>query len=276
MERATFLPEGGTIKKLKNHIYMNNSNYYQGAYPQSGQRAERKKETPVNKVEFTGIVKPRGNFPDIQVKQMPSGGAVVKFSLECKEVTGAADANGNPKVITTYVPVSVFSNKIISVAMLQSIAEGMKVHVVGRWRNQHYKDRSGVDKNFTECEAFVLDIQQQPQAAPAPYAPQYGYGQGQPAYPAYGQQYPQPAPQPQYPPQAPPQYAPQQPLYPAYQPQGAPVPQVPPQMPPQYNPPAQQGQQAPPPYWQPPQGQQPQAAPAPVPNSEEDLEKIFP
>ena len=234
-----------------------NNNYNKGGYPQSG-RSAAKKETPVNKVELTGIAKPRGNYDSITVNQLDNGSATVKFTIECSEFVGA-DEQGNPKVSTTFVPVSVWANKIISVAMLRSVVAGMKVHVVGRWKNRHYKDRNGQDKNFTECEAYVLEILQQPlQTAPQQYPqPQPQYYQ---QYPQYQQpQYPQQPPQyPQYP-QAQPQYQQQVPQYPQ-QPQQPQYPQQPqrPQQAPQQQAPAAgaQQQQPAPPYYQPPQQQQ--------------------
>lgn len=195
---------------------MANNYFPQGGYPEDGgQKAVKtKKENPVNKCEFTGYAKTRGNYPEIRVNELPNGGASVKFTLECREFTGSSDENGNPKCRTTYVPVSVWANKIISVAMLRSVVPGMKIHVIGRWSNQHFKDRNGQDRNFTECEAYVLDILETPQMASPqmpPYGQPYGYGlqtppQGytpqQPAAPQYPPQYsvqPQPYyPQPQY------------------------------------------------------------------------------
>jgi len=252
----------------------------QGGYPASGQKAAKKKEIPVNKVECVGIVKPRGNFSDIKVKDLPNGGAIVKFSLECKEMSGAADANGNPKVTTTYIPVSVFSNKVITVPMLQSVVEGMKVHVVGRWANQHYKDHQGVDKNFTECVAYFMEILEQPQAA-VPQMPAYPTAQPYPypqqPMPQGGQPYPYPA-YPQAP--MPPQYG-QQPVpgYPAYA-QPAPAAPAPAQgqpLPPYYVPPQQQGAAAPKPAQAPaPAPAQAQPAPSPMPPFDGEIEQIFP
>lgn len=189
---------------------MTNSYYPQGVYPQGGgpKAVMAKKESPVNKCEFTGYAKPRGNYPEIRVNELPNGGASIKFSLECREYTGSSDENGNPKCRTTYVPVSVWANKIISVAMLKSVVPGMKIHVVGRWSNQHYKDKNGQDRNFAECEAYVLDIQETPQMVSPqmpPYGQPYGYSQ-QPAPQGYAPQQPA-APQPQY-------DARQQPYYP--------------------------------------------------------------
>lgn len=257
---------------------------YQGA-PQYGQKADKKKESPVNKCEFTGYTRTRGNYPEIKVNELPSGSASVKFSLECREYTGNSDENGNPKVRTTYVPVSVWTNKSIPVAMLKSIVPGMKVHVVGRLSNQHYKDKNGQDKNFTECEAYVLEILESPQmmAAPQmPYNQPYGYGQQPMPQQGYAPQQQMPMPpqygapvqQPYYPQQPYPQQVPQ---YPAYAPQPqAPQPQAQPQngygqQAPQQGrqavtAPQQQSQAPVPPYYQRPQGQQvpPQGgAPAP-------------
>ncbi len=256
-------------------MYNNNQNYSSRAQGQG------RKETPVNKVELTGTVRPRGNYQEIRVNQLPSGGASVRFALECREYTGQSDENGNPKVRTTFVPVSVWSNKIISAAKLATIQAGMKVHVIGRWSNQHYKDKTtNLDKYFTECEAYVLDIQDMPQAY-QPQMPPQGPAQ-------YG---PQPAPQ------YAPQYAPQQGYQGAYQPQYGPQ-QAPPaygqqpvpgfgqqQMPPQYSRPGQgqqqpaapqyapqQGQAQVPPYYQRPgQGQQQPAAAAAGQMDIEDL-----
>lgn len=226
---------------------MNNDYNYQGGNPQGGRRSARK-EPAINKCEFTGLVKPRGNYPELRLIQTKTGGASLKLSLECREPTGTVGEDGYPKMRTTFVPVSVWTNKNINAAMLQGVVTGMKVHVVGRWSNQHYKDSNGQDRNFTECEAYVFEILEQPQAMPQ-YGAQPSGGYQMPQPPQYGQ--PQPMPQygyPQYPgyqmPQ-PPQYSQQQAM----------------PQPPQYGQAAHQQQGPVPPYYQPPG----QAAPAQQP-----------
>lgn len=154
-----------------------------------------KKEPPVNKCEFTGEVKTRGNYPAIKITRLTNGNAVARFTLDCKEYTGKADSNGNPEFKTTYIPVCAWTNSKISVSTLEQITPGMRMHIVGKWSNQRYKDKTGVDRNYTECQAYIIDVLSMP-SVPANYN-QGGYYQQQPQQ-QYQQQYQQ---QPQYQPQ---------------------------------------------------------------------------
>ena len=160
-----------------------------------------KKEPPVNKCEFTGEVKTRGNYPAIKITRLTNGNAVARFTLDCKEYTGKADSNGNPEFKTTYIPVCAWTNSKISVNTLEQITPGMRLHIVGKWSNQRYKDKTGVDRNYTECQAYIIDVLSMP-SVPVNYN-QGGYYQQQPQQQPQQQQYQQ-----QYQPQ--PQYQPQQ------------------------------------------------------------------
>ena len=262
--------------------------YYQNTPQGTPARSKfTKKETPVNKLEFTGIIRPRGlDKQEVTITETSTGKASAKFQLECIEYMGINDEAGNPKMSRTYVPVSVWSNKTINVAMLRSLVPGMKVHVVGRWTNQHFKGRNGEDVRMTECTAYVVEILEQVQPQYPGYQPAaapYGQPVAQPQYPTYQQPA---APMPQYPnyqqPAAPaptPYEQPSgQPRYPASQQPAAPAPYGQPIAQPQYpiyqqpNTPAPGTQQAEqqnirktqpiPPYYKQPASPAPAPAPA--------------
>lgn len=161
----------------------------------------------INKCEFTGIARPKGNNQAITPKLCNNGSTVVRFTVECRETAGA-DEHGYPKVNITYVPVEVWNNRNITPAMLSSITAGMKVHVVGQWSNQSYTDNSGQKKNYTVCRCYVLEILAQPQMQGDMY--QQNYYPSQQSMPAQGQ-YPMPQPA-----QGTPAAAPQKPATPPY------------------------------------------------------------
>lgn len=196
------------------------------------------KKQIINKWEGEGIVRPRSGNNDEQIKFYPfkNGGGAIHITVECSEMTGTADENGQPKVMTSYIPVNVMTNRLITQQQLMGICAGMKVHVVGKLQPESYTSRQTNQKvTRLVVNAFVFEVLQMPQQnAPAgytgPYPPQGGYPMqgnypGQPQ-PGYG---PQPgyAPQGGYPPQGgyqgqPPQgYGPQ----PGYAPQGGYLPQ---------------------------------------------------
>jgi len=222
-----------------NNYPNNNAGFRNGGKP---------KAEVINKCEFTGIARPKGNNQAITPKLCNNGSTVVRFTIECRETTGA-DEHGYPKVNVTYIPVEIWNNRNITPTMLSSISAGMKVHVVGQWSNQSYTDNSGQKKNYTVCRCYVLEILAQPQMQGDMY--QQNYYQGQQPLPAQ-RQYPmaQPAqgayPQPQaYPQPLYPQAAPQQYQQPARQAAPAsPAPQQP-ATPPYYVPPGQTRQAAP-------------------------------
>lgn len=242
---------------------MNENPYQQGGMPQGGyapnaqeQRPARQKKDKINNVELTGLVEPRGRNQEIKVFTFPNGGAAVHINLKIQEATGKSDENGFPRMRTTYIPVSIRTNKIIPLEQLRSIAIGMKVHVVGRLNNTSYEDKRGEKRTSLEVDVYVLEILEMPMQQAAPYAAQ-PYQQPQPGQgmPYGTQPYPQvPAGQ-----QYPPQYAQPQPgqgmPYGAQPYQQAPAGQP---YPPQYAQP-QPGQSMPyagQPYIQAPAGQQ--------------------
>ena len=246
-------------------------NYNQGA-------ARPQKKPVINRWEGEGIVKPRSGNDNDEIKFFPfkSGGGAIHITVACSEMTGTADQNGQPKIVTSYIPVNVLTNKLITPQQLMGIRSGMKVHVVGKLQPETYTSRQ-TNQRVTRMvvNAFVFEILEMPLQAQGGYQPQYqqnpyppqqgGYAPyppqgGYPAAPAYPQQgggYP---PYGQYP-QAP-QGAP------AYGPQGG----MPPQAPQASAAAPSQGANVPP-YYQPPGYQQvpgyaqapppPQAAPAP-------------
>lgn len=243
----------------------------QNNYQQQGAR-RAPKEPVINRWEGEGIVRPRSGNDGDEIKFFPfkNGGGAIHISVECVETSGA-DQNGQPRTITTYVPVNVMANRLIPEQQLKAVRAGMRVHLKGRLQQESYTSKKdGTRKSAMVVNAFVFEIiDMQPQTIQQPqyqqgyapqyppqqpgYAPQQGYAPqppyGQPAYPQ--QQGYQQAPPPQYPPQQQPPYGQQQ----GYQ------------QPPLYNPPpaqqpgyaqaaAAQGQahaQQAPPYYQPPQ-----------------------
>lgn len=243
------------------------------AYSQRGGDASKKEKT--NEWTGVGIVTPRSGKAEDEIKFFPftkTGGGVIHISLKCEEMLGA-DANGQPKIKTAYIPVNVMANKLITVQQLQSVRAGMKVKVVGKLEPETYDSRrTGTKVTTLVVNAYVFEIlqlpmqqpvypqpqqgygPQQPQGGYPPYGGQAPYGGGQPVYPppqggypAYGAQpvYPQGPQAPAYPPQPQQGYGPQQPQggYPAYGGQPAPAPAAPA---------APQG--GTPLYYQPPQG----------------------
>ncbi len=215
-----------------------NGNYYGGGYPQGGYapaaaeaKAPRQKKEKINSVELTGHVESRARNQEIRFFEFPNnGGGAIHINVRTQEFTGTSDQNGNPKMKTAYIPVSVKTNKNITAEQLKTVVPGMKVHVVGRLTNQQYDDRNGQKRSSLVVEAYVFEILEMPMMQ-TPYGPQpYGmppqqqpmqqyppqYGQPVPAqqpYPQYGQPYPQQYGQPAQPAQ--------QPFTPPYpQPQG--------------------------------------------------------
>lgn len=225
------------------------NNYNQSGVPQGGfpQSEKKKKEPAVNKCEFTGIVRPRGNYQEVKINQLPNGAASAKFTLDCREFLGQNDENGIPKMRSTFVPVTMWTNKNITVQQLQGIVPGMRMHIVGRWSNQHYKDRNGQERNFTEVEAYVLEVLDQPQ-------PQY------PQYPAQGMYGHPQVQQPQSPYGYPPAGAqrPSNPV-PQYNANGRITPTAQPQEQPAQTRPQDGGGSGVPPYYVPAGGKQPQS-----------------
>lgn len=229
------------------------------------------KREKINVWEGKGIVNPKSMKDGDEIKffPFPNGGGAIHFNLKVEENNGV-DERGLPRIKTTYVPVNVRTNKLISEALLRQVTPGMVVKIVGALSFESFKDKTGQQRSSLSVDAYVFQIEQAPAQTPAympgtaPYQAVPPQGYQQPAYP-----YPQ---QPAY------QY-PQAPGYPA---------QMPPQMPPQgYNPapayqqpapaqkpaaqrvatpPAPQGYQpqTPPPYYQPGPQTMPQMPPQAV------------
>lgn len=216
---------------------MTQNNFPGGAAPAG---APRQKKERINQVELTGYVEARTRDGQIKFFSFTNGGGALHINIKTTEpIEGQVDANGYPRTKTTYIPVSVMTNKNISDLQLKSIAVGMKVHVVGRLVNQKFEDKkTGQQRNILEVQAYVFEILAMPmQAAPPQYGPQPPYP-GQTPYPT-----PQfPGQMPGYPPQAQP-YGPQYPGQPSY-----PSPQFPGQAP-GYPPQAQPQHYAPQPQY---------------------------
>lgn len=204
---------------------------------------ENTKKEKTNEWTGIGIVVPRSGKSDDEIVFYPfpkNGGGVIHFSLKCEEPAGA-DANGQPRVETVYVPVDVMANKLITVQQLQTIRSGMRVRVVGRLKLDSYENRkNGAKTTRLIVRAFVLEVlqspatQQGPQPFPQGIAPQQqggypGYMPQQGGYPGYA------VPQPAY--QQGPQYGGTPPYgaqpQPGYQPQGTMAGGYPGYMPPQ-------------------------------------------
>ena len=248
------------------------NNPQQGGGPQGG-RAPKKPVT--NECKLEGIVRPRSSNDQDQIKffPFPEGGGVIHISLEVQELSGTDPQTGQPRYVTTFVPVNIITNRIITQQLLQTICPGMRVRIVGSLRYKGFISKKTGQKmpGTLEVNAFVCEILSAPQQPVYPQQPAYGGYPQQGVAPMYGapQQggYPQQGGAPAYGGQ--PAYPPQQPAYPQQPPQGSygpgygapqPAPQgypgAPVQPAPQYAP--KQGQQAPrpaqpaPPYYQPP------------------------
>lgn len=245
----------------------------QNDYQQGARRAP--KEPVVNRWEGEGIVRPRSGNEGDEIRFFPfkNGGGAIHISIECTETSGT-DQNGQPRTLTTYVPVNVMANRLIPEQQLKAVRAGMRVRAKGRLQQESYTSKKdGSRKSTMVVNAFVFEIlDMQTQAVQQP-AYQQAYGQQaqfppqQPVYPPQQGYMPGYAPQGQYPPQQqayPPQpgYVPQ-PQYPAQQ---QPVYQQPgyAQAAAQQRTPPAQGQGPLPPYYQ---------APAPTPPlpAEEDM-----
>ena len=248
-------------------MYNNNQNqgYAPNGYAQSGQA--RQKKTKINQWEGEGILRPKSSNEQDPIKYYPSkngNGGAIYATLRCTEMTGQMDENGRPKTTTSFVPITVWTNKNITPQILQSLVSGMKVHVIGKLKNESYENKTTHQKvSSLVVDVFVLEILEMPMQAPA-------YGQAQPQYGAQ-----MPPMQQGYPQQQPPMYGPQG----GYAPQGyqqpAPAPQ---QQPPYYQPagqspyppmpaqamPPQQGYQQAPPTYNRPQGGAPVVDDLPV------------
>ena len=162
-----------------------------------GGRSNKPRKEVINKVEYTGIVKPVGRDENAPIKFYPfkTGGGAVHFNLKITEpvldVNGnqRIDENGSPVMMTTYVPVNVRVNRNITAEILSKLVPGMKVHVVGRTRFESYQNKSGEKEGRLICDAYVFDILEMPMMQyQSPYGqPMQQYGQ--PMQPMQGQQY---------------------------------------------------------------------------------------
>lgn len=185
----------------------------------------------INSVELLGTVQPRGRDQEIKFFQFNNGGGAIHISVLVTEDRGA-DEQGQPKQVNTYIPVSVYANKLISAEQLKSIRPGTKVRVVGRLASKTYDNkRTGQKSTSIEVDAFVFEVLEQPQQAAS-----YGYAQA-PQYPGAPQGGFMPQQAPQYPGAPQGGYMSQQaPQYPGAQqypgaPQGGYMPQQAPQYP---------------------------------------------
>lgn len=210
-------------------MYNNHPNYSQP--PQNGQG---QKKQIINQWQGIGVVKPRGNSQQITFYPFQNGGGAIHFNICCTEYTGFNDEYGNPKFRQDTIPVTVRTNKTISVQMLQSIAPEMKVRVVGSWRNKTVNSKkTGQPMTINEVEAFVVEILEAPTMMQQYQQPQPQYQQPHQQRQYQEPQYQQPHQQPQFqqpqfqqPQYQEPQYQEPQPQYqPQYQPQALPQPQ---------------------------------------------------
>ena len=151
-------------------------------YNQGGSRAPKK--PIINKWEGEGIVKPRTGNEGDEIKFFPfnGGGGAIHITVACSEMTGTADANGQPRIVTYYIPVNVMTNKLITEQQLKGVRTGMKVHVVGKLQQESYTSKqTGQKVTRMVVNAFVFEILEMPQ-----YSQQPVYGAPQPG--AYGPQ----------------------------------------------------------------------------------------
>lgn len=183
--------------------------YNQQNNPQPQPSGQGQKKQIINQWQGIGVVKPRGNSQQITFYPFQNGGGAIHFNICCTEYAGFNDEYGNPKFRQDTIPVTVRTNKTISVQMLQSIVPEMKVRVVGSWRNKTVNSKkTGQPMTINEVEAFVVEILEAPTMMQQYQAPQPQYQHPQPQ-PHPQPQYQHPQPQPQYQPQYEPQYIPQ-------------------------------------------------------------------
>ena len=203
---------------------------YQQNNPQPQQNGQGQRKQIINQWQGIGVVKPRGNTQQITFYPFENGGGAIHFNLCCTEYAGFTDEYGNPKYRQDTIPVTVRTNKTISVQLLQSIYPEMKVRVVGSWRNKTVTSKkTGQPITINEVEAFVVEVLEAPTMMPQYQPPQPQY-----AEPPYSPR-PQGA-------QIAPQYMKQQPVQSQYQ---QPQQQYSPQYQPQNPVPPQGGQRAP-------------------------------
>lgn len=170
-------------------------------YKQPGANSLKKEK--INEWSGTGIIVPRSGKLEDEIKFYPfekTGGGVIHIVLKCEEAFGA-DNSGQPRISTTYVPVSVRANKNITIEQLKSVRSGMRVRVVGPLKAETYTKQSGEKVTTLVVNAFVFEVlqtstmnnpygQNQPGAVMQPgVAPLYMQGTypgyNQPAYPGY-------------------------------------------------------------------------------------------
>lgn len=181
-------------------MYNNNQNlgYNPDTFSQNEQNRQRK--TKINQWEGIGILRPKTSNEQDPIKFWPSkdgkGGAIFA-TLKCTELTGQTDQNGQPKTTTVYIPITILTNKNITPQMLQNLVPGMKVHVVGKLKNESYENKTTHQRvSSMVVNVFVLEILEMPMQAPVyGTAGQYGMQippmqnyQQQTQVPIYGQQ----------------------------------------------------------------------------------------
>lgn len=176
----------------------------QGYQPQQQTTAKPRKEI-INKVELIGIIVPRSANENEQITFYPfsNGGGAVHCNMKVIQYTGRADENGQPKYRTTYVPLDINVNKLISATTLQALVSGMKVRVVGELRTQSYEKKTTRERvTSLVVSVYILEVLEAPMAAPVYQTAPQGYQQApQPQMPGYPPQaMPAASPQPAYPP----------------------------------------------------------------------------
>ena len=162
------------------------NNNYQGGYQQVSDGARTPKKPVINKGEWIGLVRTRSGKDEdgIRFIPWPDGGGVIHFTLETQEAL-SADQNGQPRVEKCFIPVNVKTtrNGSITAPQLQSVRPGMKVHIVGKLKNESFTSkRDGTKRSTLVVEAFVFEVLEMPQQG---YVPQYN-APGQGGYPAQG------------------------------------------------------------------------------------------
>ena len=167
-----------------------------GYQPQNQPAAGKQKKEEINKVQLTGYIVPRSSNENDKIQFYPfkNGGGAVHCNIKVIQYTGQADENGQPRYKTTYVPLDINVNKVISAATLQGLVSGMKVRVVGELRLQSYEQKTTREKKTSLVVAvYILEVLQMPMHVQAfqPMQPAYQPMPGQPQAPVYQQQYQQ-------------------------------------------------------------------------------------
>ena len=96
----------------------------------------------LNRCEFIGRL-----GRDLEVRNLPSGGRVVNFSLAVSERW--TDKSGERKEKTTWVPVVIWDDKLGEIAE-RYLRKGSKCYIAGAFTTRKWTDQDGQERYTTE------------------------------------------------------------------------------------------------------------------------------